>query len=336
MNINTIYVEITNQCNLNCQTCYNRSGLNRVCEEISAIQLDKIINLFQPYGLKRVLLSGGEPAVHAEIDSILELIEKYPNLSFGIVTNGTVHHQGLISFINTHKNIAVQVSLDGSCEEQNAKIRGKGRFDSTIRFIQKLDTQQVNIRLKMVISQNNFEDIEKFYKLAMSMNCTPEFAFISKQGNGSDTWDNKGLSSIQKSNILNLIRKLDDEFNLQTYLQVYDSICPFVLNDPSFSFCIKTNGNIQPCQMLYSDIFTVGNVFHLHPDDFEKKLNDILFLAQKRTQADYRCHSCILRDNCQKGCMASAYCLYNDPLADDGDCNLRRIQFISELKHSIF
>ena len=27
MNIKTVYIEITNRCNLNCRTCYDRSGL---------------------------------------------------------------------------------------------------------------------------------------------------------------------------------------------------------------------------------------------------------------------------------------------------------------------
>ena len=34
MKVKTVYVEITNQCNLNCRTCYNRSGLNRERREL--------------------------------------------------------------------------------------------------------------------------------------------------------------------------------------------------------------------------------------------------------------------------------------------------------------
>ena len=59
MIVKTLYIEITNLCNLNCATCYNRSGLNCEREEISAAALEQMIADFLPYGLERVLLSGG-------------------------------------------------------------------------------------------------------------------------------------------------------------------------------------------------------------------------------------------------------------------------------------
>ena len=61
MKVKTVYVEITNQCNLNCRTCYNRSGLNRERRELSAARLEEILQVFLPYGLERFLLSGGNP-----------------------------------------------------------------------------------------------------------------------------------------------------------------------------------------------------------------------------------------------------------------------------------
>ena len=39
MNVKSVYVETTNICNLNCKTCYNRSGLNKERKEISKAQL---------------------------------------------------------------------------------------------------------------------------------------------------------------------------------------------------------------------------------------------------------------------------------------------------------
>ena len=63
MNVKSVYVETTNICNLNCKTCYNRSGLNKERKEISKAQLEEIIKLFLPFGLSRFLISGGEPAL---------------------------------------------------------------------------------------------------------------------------------------------------------------------------------------------------------------------------------------------------------------------------------
>ena len=84
MNIKTVYIEITNQCNLNCATCYNRSGLNRSRVELSFDQIENTLNLFLPFGLQRFLLSGGEPTLHSEFEKILDLIDKYPQLASAI------------------------------------------------------------------------------------------------------------------------------------------------------------------------------------------------------------------------------------------------------------
>ena len=40
MRISKAYIEITNRCNLNCTTCYNRSGLNTVTREIGVTEVN--------------------------------------------------------------------------------------------------------------------------------------------------------------------------------------------------------------------------------------------------------------------------------------------------------
>ena len=63
MRISKAYIEITNRCNLNCTTCYNRSGLNTVTREIGVTELERMITTFTAYGAKRILISGGEPTL---------------------------------------------------------------------------------------------------------------------------------------------------------------------------------------------------------------------------------------------------------------------------------
>ncbi len=165
MKVKTVYVEITNQCNLNCRTCYNRSGLNRERRELSAARLEEILQVFLPYGLERFLLSGGEPTLHTEFDSVLDLVGKYPQISFGVVTNGTNPNRKLAGYVNDGK-MSLQISLDGSCEEENAKTRGPGNFEKTIAFARQIHNTKEPPLLKMVLSQQNRGDLEAFYRLA--------------------------------------------------------------------------------------------------------------------------------------------------------------------------
>lgn len=329
MNVKTVYVEITNSCNLNCATCYNRSGLNKTRDELSFEQIEDIINLFLPFGLKRFLLSGGEPTLHSEFEKFLDLTSKYPQITLGIVTNGTNHNKKLLRFLNTKKNFKLQISLDGSCEEINSKIRGAGNFEKTIAFAKQIRTPTFPPLLKMVISQSNYTDVENFCELALSLGFKPELAFIYKSGNGCEGWKYKELSSMQKLKVLKLAEHLNKEKQADIFLPVCTTKCPLGEELNELSLCIKTDGSIQPCQSLYDEKYTVGNALAFDKESFLQNLNCISDIAKQRYEQDYSCKRCMLNNICGRGCMAEAVNLYGDPLANDGSCEYRKQQFVN-------
>lgn len=269
MTVKTVYIEITNRCNFNCRTCYNRSGLNRETLEISAAKIQDIISLFSSYGAKRFLFSGGEPTLHSEFDRILELIENRSDLSFGIVTNGSCLNSKLIELLNRARNITLQISLDGSCEEQNSKTRGAGHFDMAVKFVKMIRNPALRPLLKMVISQGNIDDVENFYRLAARLGCIPEYAFIYRSGNAKDLWERKAVSSQDKLKILKLIDRLNEEYGISAFLPICTSSCPFIKGADAMSIAIKTDGSIQPCQSLYSSEYTLANLSHFDASELE-------------------------------------------------------------------
>ena len=327
MKLRTAYVEITNQCNLNCRTCYNRSGLNRSRQEISYEALDGLIETFRPLGLQRLLFSGGEPTLHSDFDRILTLLDKHPDLSFGIVTNGTNPHRGLIERLNTNDRFTLQISLDGSSEERNAQTRGAGHFDQAMAFARQIHTPAAPPRLKMVVAQRNFDDIEAFYRLALSIGFVPEFAFLYRSGNAKDTWEEQALLPLQKLKTLKTVDRLNHETGMQAFLPMCTSRCPIPYTLDELSVCVKPNGDIQPCQSLYSEDYTIGNLFSFDEAALRGNLARIQSLAQQRTTVDYGCARCPLQQGCGRGCMAAAVNLCGDPLGDDGECAYRKMPF---------
>lgn len=328
MKFKTIYTEITNRCNLNCSTCYNRSGLNKQTMEISIEQIEDILQLCSGYGANRFLFSGGEPSLYSRFHELLELLDSYPQFSFGFVTSGTVHDDVWIDFLNSHDNVTLQVSLDGATEEANRLTRGENNFERAVEFVKKLHLPTQKPLLKMVVSQNNLYCAEDFYRLAVSLNCVPEFAFIYKSGNGSDGWDRKEISPQQKLSVLRMVRRLNDEYGLEAFLPKCTIRCPFSVNAEQMSVCIKTNGNIQPCQTLYSDEYCIGNVFDFREMTVLERVEWLISIAKKRLTMDYGCEKCLLRSGCGKGCMAEAVNNFGDPLENDGACLFRKLQFI--------
>ena len=327
MIIKTVYFEITNRCNLNCVTCYNRSGLNKEPMEISPEQLKTGIEILLQYGLDRVLISGGEPVLHSKFDKILELLKEYPQYSFGFVTNGTVYSRKFIDELNKNENFDLQISLDGSAEKLNTKTRGTGNFDKTMEFIRKIHKKQTP-RLKMVVSQNNINDIEDFYRLAVSVGFIPEITFITRRGNAEEGWDMLSLTAKQKFDILKRIDNLNHMYNKEAFLPLCTSGCPYSADEMNLSICVKPNGEIQPCSLLYEPEHSLGNIFNFKENYFFDRIAYISKLAISRKSVDYNCGKCILGNNCQKGCIAAAYLFSGDVFANDGECDYRKMQLV--------
>lgn len=329
MKIEKAYIEITNICNLNCQTCYNRSGLNKERREISVEQLENAILLLSKYGAKRFLISGGEPTLHSEFNKIAELIRKYKHLSFGVVTNGTTGNKDLIELINSVPNCTVQISLDGCSEDDNKLTRGCGNFQKTIDFAKRIEHNfdKTNL-IKMVISKHNYANVEAFYNLALSLGFTPEFAFIYRSGNATLDWDDKCLNAQEKTKVLALIDKLNRQTGTNAFLPKCTISCPFLSKNNELGVCIKPDGSIQPCQSLYSEKYTLSNIFKFSEEEFSKNLDKVYGFAKARLSVDYGCKKCILKSACGRGCMAEAENLNSNPLSNDGNCEYRKLQFL--------
>ncbi len=340
MRITSAYFEITNQCNLNCITCYNRSGLNHERLELSVAQITQTIErLAAEFDCHSFSFAGGEPLLHSEIDSLLTYVLAHPEYQFSFVTNGTVHKDSFFSAIQSNPSqFRVQVSLDGSTEEINAKTRGQGSFARTIRFIHRLKALSFQPIIKMVISQNNLDDIEPFFHLAVDLGCTPTFDFVACNGNASDSWETITPTPRQKIQVLKLLDRLNQENpDYATELPRTGTTCS--LADPAnpTSALIRTDGTIFPCQLLYDDVHACGNILTDSTDHIVAKIGKLQQLAATRLTQDYNCKRCPLQHGCARGCFANAYYLTGDSLGDDGNCLTRKLEFfdfdLKQLKH---
>ena len=332
MKLNSVYIETTTRCNLNCVTCYNSSGKNRVHTDMDAGKILHIINTFLPYGMKRVQISGGEPTLNPCFGEILDLVDRFPALTFSFVTNGTVHDERFIEMLNTRQNMTVQISLDGSREEVNARTRGVGHFAAAADFARRVDTPAEKPRLKEVISRTNYDDVEDYYRLAHSLGCMPEFAFIFRSGNGAQGWEDKSLSAKEKMTALRKIEALNLETGLEAELPRTTVTCTYVKGTEGLSLCIKPDGTVQPCQVMYDGRYSVGNVFTDSAELIEENINKVHTMAKERASADLAgCGRCIMKSVCGRGCMALAIDLHGDHLAEDEECEYRKMLFLKDL-----
>ena len=330
MQVMSAYFEITNLCNLNCITCYNRSGLNHCRKELSVVQLSQIINrLSTEFNCTTFSFAGGEPLLHSELEALLTYTQSHPEFHFSFVTNGTIHNEAFFAAIQAKpEQYRVQISLDGSTEEINALTRGKGSFERTLQFIKRLTAFSFRPAIKMVVSQNNLSDIEPFFRLAVNLNCTPVFDFVACNGNASDSWDSINPTPRQKIQVLKLVDRLNKEFpDFQTELPRNNSTCSLSKPTGPVSALIKTDGTIFPCQLLYEEVHACGNILTDSTEFISTKVDQLRQLAITRMTQDYNCKRCPLQHGCARGCFANAYYLTGDSLGDDGNCMTRKLEF---------
>lgn len=125
----TAYVEITDQCNLNCVHCYIDARKKRQ-KPASKDAFLKVLEYLAEKGFRNVWVSGGEPLLHTELDGILASLYRM-KYRIGISTNATLMNP---AFLERNAGVisAYQVSLEGA-QKYNDSIRGDGNFDVVLR-----------------------------------------------------------------------------------------------------------------------------------------------------------------------------------------------------------
>lgn len=341
MKIRSLYVEITNRCNLKCRSCYNESW-RQSKRDLEPALLSRLIDTYMEFGLDQVVLSGGEPTLHPEFDEYMKLVQKYPDINFAIITNGVNKNEKLFSYYSRCKNIKIQVSLDGADEETNSLLRGTGNFEPAINTLKELVCIDTTFRQedggdfvrrpigRMILSKFNVDSIEKYFKLAMNLGIGVTFGFVVKQGEAIKDWETKNLSVTEKINAMLKIRKLNNEYGIKTEIPTYAMVCPIEDKTKPSSILIKTDGSIQPCQMLYDETFCLGNIKTSKIIDIVNSMDRIRNIILERRNIDFGCDRCICRSICGRGCMGVEMQpggSYQNSV-DADCCELRRLQLI--------
>lgn len=316
------FFEITNQCNLNCKFCYNKSSFKN-SGFMSIENFRTALNNLLIYNIKEVAISGGEPLLHPQILSILELIKQY-NLQAIIITNGMYVNEKIIEFLIN--GIGIQVSLDGATEETDDNIRTKGHFKKVISVFQRLKECNYKLgRSKMTISKINYKETEEFIELCANYGIEPYCTFAINTGRANSSWNELKLSIKEKLEVIKIAQKyatIIDKPKLAKSLYPCGS-CPLDA-DGLFNPLIKYNGNIQPCELLYDDKYSIGNIFNSNEFDSEK-VNLVIKNKQdwKSKMDNSNCKNCSINTICKSGCFGEYACGVNED-----DCELKKILLI--------
>lgn len=154
-------VHITTRCNLRCRHCYLK-GLK--AEDRRDMPLDIFSNLLidaSLHGVKTLILSGGEPLYHRNIDEVLDAYRLYYG-SLAMATNGTL----VTDYIDllSPEDRGIQISLDGD-EEFHDWLRGDGVYSAAIQAIEVLRERNITLSVAFTICRENLHCVEHVIEL---------------------------------------------------------------------------------------------------------------------------------------------------------------------------
>jgi MoaA/NifB/PqqE/SkfB family radical SAM enzyme len=143
--------------------CHTWQNPSRSEEEISSNIMETL-----PAGLKKLNLTGGEPALREDLLDIVKVLAKKTN-KLDISTNGYFTER-LVEIGKKFPNVAFRISVEG-LPKLSDNLRGiKDGFDRALRTVLRL--REVGVRdvgFGIVISDKNKNDLLDLYQLCASM-----------------------------------------------------------------------------------------------------------------------------------------------------------------------
>lgn len=147
--INYLRVSVTKRCNLNCSYCGSKE---EKCEELSSLQIEKIVRAFAFHGITKVRLTGGEPLVRTDICEIAKRISGIDGVKKLAITTNGINLKKYASELKNSGVTAVNISLDTTDREQYKKITGCDGLERVFEGIDECERVGLSpIRLNAVL-----------------------------------------------------------------------------------------------------------------------------------------------------------------------------------------
>ncbi len=294
-----IVFDVTKRCNSKCNMCSIWKHPSKLKDELTLKQIKKIFNELHSFGIKQVLLQGGEPLLRKDIFEIIKLLINI-GLKPSLITNGLLLDKKTAIKLSRLK-CNVTISFDSLKKERYLKIRGVDLFErvkKNIQFASKIKQKKGNWFLNATISELNQDEIIKLYDFsrkhgfgffafpynyAINKASAKDDVLIFKNKKKIINSFNKLLNkSIKEKDIINeLISKEIIEYLKGSYNKPCDAL--------KYSLMLDEQGRISPCIEKPFE-------FDLKKKSIKEVWPDFNFLGVKQ---------CYLNTPCFYGCTRS-------------------------------
>ena len=348
--LQTLVINLTNQCNLSCQYCYEYGedkvatpeGKPKFMEIDTAKQsVDFLFKQAQGRRAAHITFFGGEtlmnfPMLTQIVDYSREQARVHGMyIDYSLTTNGTLLRPDIIAYLSEN-SIGVTVSMDGP-QELNDKLRvfpnGKGSYDVIVPKVRELLKKHTSrpIAARVTLTNGVTDVIRIFRHLKDDIGFHEVgFAPVTTSPDRLYAIGPSGLDDVlaQFEQLAYEYRDAALRNELHGFSNVSDTLAELHQGISKSHPCgaglgllgVGPSGDISPChRFVDSDEHKLGHVSEGLDAVKQKE-----FLSTGHINTKYDCHSCWARPVCAGGCYHEAFVRYGET----GHANLHYCDWI--------
>lgn len=157
---------ITEHCNLRCPHCI-RDDVTTVRSLERDLVLRVVDEARAALGSIIVSLTGGEPLLHPEFDSLIEQLHAR-DIPWRMVSNGW-HLRRIMPLLDRCPPQYIRLSLSGASRATHDHDRGRGSYNRVLVGMALMTSRRIRTALSMVIDRRNRHEVEQAVELAESL-----------------------------------------------------------------------------------------------------------------------------------------------------------------------
>jgi len=339
---------INNRCNMTCPHCYSAAKVHDHADELSDKDIRKIIDMLWAYGVKIIILSGGEPLLREDLPGIISYITER-NIKCHLSSNGVLLSQDQARLLKSSGLVYVGVSLDGLADFNDSYRGMENGFDKALIGTRNAMSAGLSTGIRMTVTKSNSHHIFPLID-EVSREGVPRFylSHLVYGGRGKayskhdlehhevreimESLFNKALKLTQSGAGPSIVTGGNDADNVLFYFFIKRHF-----NDSDAARALEIlrsrGGNSAGEKLINID--HLGNV---HPDQFwqssrcgnllSKSLEDIMdsgLMVQLRKREEHlkgKCALCRYRSICRGSHRERALAVFDDLWAPDPACYL--------------
>lgn len=183
-------ISLTERCNLRCQYCMPEEGVQLQPREaiLTFEEIERLARLFVAAGVDKIRLTGGEPLVRKDVETIVERLGALGLKTLALTTNGLLLPKKLPRLHAAGLNL-INISLDTLRPDRFLAITRRQGFDLVMQAIQRaIDHGYDPVKVNCVVMRGvNDDELADF--VAMTEDRPIEVRFIEYMPFGGNGWD---------------------------------------------------------------------------------------------------------------------------------------------------